>query len=253
MLALLRTFSRQELLHHPWRSATALLAIMLGVALGFAVHVINQSALDEFSRAVRSVNGQPDLQLHAMQGGLPLALYPQVAQTQGIAAAVPWLETTVLLPATRASLASGDTGARDTQGATQGAVLRVLGSDALKLAPVAPALMPRLFEGGNRLDLFAPDAVFLNAAALQTLRLSPEQAVNAPMQWLLNGQAQQLRIAGTVAATGAPVAVMDIAALQQKLQRFDSIDRIDLLLADSASRDRLLPHCTPCPPGKARY
>jgi putative ABC transport system permease protein len=27
--------------------------------------------------------------------------------------------------------------------------------------------MPRLFEGGNRLDLFAPDAVFLNAAALQ--------------------------------------------------------------------------------------
>lgn len=239
MLALLRTFSRQELLHHPWQSATALLAIMLGVALGFAVHVINQSALNEFSRAVRSVNGQPDLQLHAMQGGLPLALYPQVAQTQGIASAVPWLETTVLLPATGASLASGDTGARDTQGATQGAVLRVLGSDALKLAPVAPALMPRLFEGGNRLDLFAPDAVFLNAAALQTLRLSPEQAVNAPMQWLLNGQAQQLRIAGTVAATGAPVAVMDIAALQQKLQRFDSIDRIDLLLADSASRSQI--------------
>ena len=239
MLALLRTFSRQELLHHPWRSATALLAIMLGVALGFAVHVINQSALDEFSRAVRSVNGQPDLQLHAMQGGLPLALYPQVAQTQGIAAAVPWLETTVLLPATRASLASGDTGASDTKGATQGAVLRVLGSDALKLAPVAPALMPRLFEGGNRLDLFAPDAVFLNAAALQALHLSPEQAINQPLQCLLNGQLQQLRIAGTVAATGAPVAVMDIAALQQKLQRFDSIDRIDLLLADSASRDQI--------------
>lgn len=233
-LLLLTSFSWQELRQHPWRTATALIAIMLGVALGFAVHVINQSALDEFSRAVRSVNGQPDLQLHAMQGGLPLALYPQVAQTPGIASAVPWVETTVLLPGS-----SAEPQTRGTQGAAQGVSLRVLGSDALKLAPVAPALMPRLFEGGDRLDLFAPDAVFLNAAALQALRLSPEQAVNASMQWLLNGQAQQLRIAGTVAASGAPVAVMDIAALQQKLGLFDRIDRLDLLLTDSASRSQV--------------
>ena len=234
LLLLLTSFSWQELRQHPWRTATALIAIMLGVALGFAVHVINQSALDEFSRAVRSVNGLPDLQLHAMQGGLPLALYPQVAQTPGVASAVPWVETTVLLPGS-----SADPQTRSTQGAAQGVSLRVLGSDALKLAPVAPALMPRLFEGGDRLDLFAPDAVFLNAAALQALRLSPEQAVNAPIRWLLNGQAQQLRIAGTVAASGVPVAVMDIAALQQKLGLFDRIDRLDLLLTDSASRSQV--------------
>lgn len=234
LLLLLTSFSWQELRQHPWRTATALIAIMLGVALGFAVHVINQSALDEFSRAVRSVNGQPDLQLHAMQGGLPLALYPQVAQTPGVASAVPWVETTVLLPGS-----SADPQTRSTQGAAQGVSLRVLGSDALKLAPVAPALMPRLFEDGDRLDLFAPDAVFLNAAALQALRLSPEQAVNAPIRWLLNGQAQQLRIAGTVAASGVPVAVMDIAALQQKLGLFDRIDRLDLLLTDSASRSQV--------------
>lgn len=234
LLLLLTSFSWQELRQHPWRTATALIAIMLGVALGFAVHVINQSALDEFSRAVRSVNGLPDLQLHAMQGGLPLALYPQVAQTPGVASAVPWVETTVLLPGS-----SADPQTRSTQGAAQGVSLRVLGSDALKLAPVAPALMPRLFEGGDRLDLFAPDAVFLNAAALQALRLSPEQAVNAPIRWLLNGQAQQLRIAGTVAASGVPLAVMDIAALQQKLGLFDRIDRLDLLLTDSASRSHV--------------
>ena len=234
LLLLLTSFSWQELRQHPWRTATALIAIMLGVALGFAVHVINQSALDEFSRAVRSVNGLPDLQLHAMQGGLPLALYPQVAQTPGVASAVPWVETTVLLPGS-----SADPQTRSTQGAAQGVSLRVLGSDALKLAPVAPALMPRLFEGGDRLDLFAPDAVFLNAAALQALRLSPEQAVNAPIRWLLNGQAQQLRIAGTVAASGVPLAVMDIAALQQKLGLFDRIDRLDLLLTDSASRSQV--------------
>ena len=50
MLALLRTFSWQDLRHHPWRSAAAVAAVMLGVALAFAVHVINASALDEFSR-----------------------------------------------------------------------------------------------------------------------------------------------------------------------------------------------------------
>ena len=47
MFALLRSFSWQELCQHPWRTLTALAAIMLGVALGFAVHVINQSTLDE--------------------------------------------------------------------------------------------------------------------------------------------------------------------------------------------------------------
>ena len=240
LFQLLTSFSWQELRQHPWRTATALVAIMLGVALGFAVHVINQSALDEFSRAVRSVNGQPDLQLHAMQGGLPLALYPQVAQTAGITTAVPWLETTVLLPASETAPASGDSSARNTRGAAQGSTLRVLGSDALKLAPVAPALMPRLFEGGSRLDLFAPDAVFLNATALQVLKLSPEQAINARFQWLLNGQLQNLRIAGTVTASGAAVAVMDIAALQEKLQRFEQIDRVDVLLSGSASRSQVI-------------
>ena len=94
MLALLRTFSWQELRQHPWRTATALVAIMLGVALGFAVHVINQSALDEFSRAVRTVSGQPDLELRAMQGGLPESLYGRVAQQPQVSLAAPWIEAT---------------------------------------------------------------------------------------------------------------------------------------------------------------
>jgi putative ABC transport system permease protein len=48
-LNLLRTFSWREVLHHPWRSVAAIVAIMLGVALAFAVHLINASALAEFS------------------------------------------------------------------------------------------------------------------------------------------------------------------------------------------------------------
>lgn len=222
MLALLRTFSWQELRQHPWRTATALVAIMLGVALGFAVHVINQSALDEFSRAVRTVSGQPDLELRAMQGGLPETLYGRVAQQPQVSLAAPWIEATALA------------------GTATPVQLRVLGGDALRLAPVAPALMPRLFDGGGRLDLFAPDAVFLNATALEALGLTPEQARHTPLPWQLGGRAQTLRIAGTVAASGPPLAVMDIGALQDSLKRWGQVDRIDVLLAEGATRESLL-------------
>ncbi|MET1113685.1 MAG: ABC transporter permease, partial [Comamonas sp.] len=158
MFALLRTFSLQELLHHPWRTASALIAVVLGVALGFAVHVINASALDEFSRAVRSVQGQPDLELRAMQGTLPEQIYGLVARAPQVAQAAPWLE---------ASVQAGRS-ADDASPVT----LRLLGGDALQFGALAPALMPRLFAGRDRLDLFAPDAVFLNAAALQALGLT---------------------------------------------------------------------------------
>src|SRR5256885_780462 len=143
MLALLRTFSWQELRQHPWRTATALVAIMLGVALGFAVHVINQSALDGFWRAVRRAGGQPALEWRAMRGGLPESLYGGVAQQPQVSLAAPWIEAPALA------------------GTATPVQLRVLGGDALRLAPVAPALMPRLFDGGGRLGLFAPDAGFL--------------------------------------------------------------------------------------------
>jgi putative ABC transport system permease protein len=65
---------------------------MLGVALAFAVHVINASALDEFSQAVRAVNGQPDLEVRAMQGTLAESLYAQVATHPDVARASPVLE-----------------------------------------------------------------------------------------------------------------------------------------------------------------
>ena len=59
----------REWRHHPWRHGVALLAVALGVALAFSVHLINESALGEFSAAVRQVNGQPDFELRGQRGG----------------------------------------------------------------------------------------------------------------------------------------------------------------------------------------
>ncbi len=65
---------------HPLRQALALLAVALGVALAFSVHLINQSALAEFSAAVRAANGEPDASLAcAQRDGCDDALFDALA------------------------------------------------------------------------------------------------------------------------------------------------------------------------------
>ena len=82
MWPLLKTFSWQEITHHPWRTAVAVLAVMLGVALAYAVHLINASALAEFGSATQAVSGRPDVSLRARQGSLPDTLLPVGALTE---------------------------------------------------------------------------------------------------------------------------------------------------------------------------
>ena len=96
MLALLRPFSLQELRHHPWRTAAAVLSVLLGVALAYSVHLINASALSEFAGAVRSVNGQPDLELRAVQMSFDESLFERIGADPAVAIASPVLELSTL-------------------------------------------------------------------------------------------------------------------------------------------------------------
>ncbi len=218
MRALLSTFSMQELRHHPWRNASAVVAVMLGVALAFAVHLINASALAEFSSAVSSVNGQPDLTLRARQGLLDDRLLEPAAAHPGVALASPVLDM-----ATQVTDARG-----------QRVAARLMGVDALVVAGLSPALMPVVEAadgaGERRLDLFAPDAVFLNPAASQAL-------AGARALQIAGGT---LRVAGRVTAPGPPLLVMDIAAAQERLDRPGQLSQIDLRLAPGARADEVL-------------
>ena len=207
MRDLLRTFSWQDLRRHPWRSIAAIAAVMLGVALALAVHLINASALSEFSAAVRAVNGQPDLELRATQGSFDEALFARVAADEAVTLASPVLEL--------ATNAVGRNGKRVS--------LRVLGLDALAAAAVAPNLVPRAFEGSDRMALFAPGAVFLNGAASERLPVDRVH-LQAGLQML------EVRVAGSVAAAGAPLAVMDIGAAQDLFGRAGVLSRIDVQL-----------------------
>ena len=211
--ALLLTFSWQELRHHPWRNAAAVMAVMLGVALALSVHLINASALSEFSQAVRSVNGQPDLTLRASQGQFDESLYARIASLPEVSVASPVLELS--------TYAQAAGGTRQS--------LRVLGVDALLLARLAPELLPRPADADDRFAFFAPATVFLNAAAQNALGAGSLQ-----LQSGLNMLA--VRVAGSVAAGGGPLAVMDLGAAQDLFGRGGELTRIDLQLRAGVDR-----------------
>lgn len=214
MRALLLTFSWQELRHHPWRNAAAVVAVMLGVALAFSVHLINASALDEFSSAVRSVNGQPDLELRAAQGSFDEALFARVVRHPQVALASPVVETT-------ATAMLGD----------RRLPLRIVGVDAMVLPTLAPALMPVPADGAERFSLFAPGQVFLNAAARTALG---DTAQRVTLQ--IGAQRHEVQVAGSVSAGGTALAVMDIGAAQELFGRVGQLTRIDLRLAGGTDR-----------------
>ena len=99
-----------------------MLAVALGVALASSVQMINESALAEFSQALRAVNGQPDAVLAATgREGLADTIYARLALDESVALVSPVLEI-------------------DSQGRRDGAgvgsaniALRIVGVDALKV------------------------------------------------------------------------------------------------------------------------
>jgi len=231
---LLSTFSWQELRHHPWRNAAAAIAVMLGVALAFSVHLINASALDEFSSAVRSVNGQPDLELRAAAGGFDEAVFARVATHPQVLLASPVVEAQVRLarPPGGTAASTTTTTPTDAEADAGGRVpLRIVGVDALVIATLAPALLPRPDEDAARLAIVAPGQAFLNAAAREAV--GPD-ARRLDVQW--RGQRHALDIAGHVTAGGPALAVMDIGAAQELLGRIGQLTRIDLRLAAGIDR-----------------
>ncbi|MGH8803532.1 MAG: ABC transporter permease [Polaromonas sp.] len=243
MRALLRTFSWRELQHHPWRNAAAVVAVMLGVALAFSVHLINASALSEFSQAVRAVNGQPDLELRAVRGSFDETLYQRVANHPQVTLANPVLEI-----ATYALTEKGDKAERHA--------LRIIGVDVLAVASIAPALMPVPSSGtagsagADRFAMFAPGTVFLNPAA--------RQAFGARQLQLQSGlELRGATVAGSVSAGGGPLAVMDIAAAQDLFGKAGQLSRIDVRLKAGSDPHSLVdslqlaPNITATAPGDA--
>jgi putative ABC transport system permease protein len=222
--------SLAEWRHHPWRHGVALLAVALGVALASSVQMINASALAEFAQAVRSVNGQPDATVTATSpDGFDDSLFARLVLDAAVAQTSPVLELDVrgwregADGATTAPV-SPEPGLRQA-----GVALRLVGVDALVIARVAPDLLPRpdaSLPDSGRSGFLAPDTAFLNPAALMALGLRTGGRLVLPT----SAGPQVFAVAGTVAAAGRPVVVVDIAAAQARFGRPGMLSRIDLRL-----------------------
>src|SRR5215472_12363003 len=158
-------------LQQPGRLALSVLAIAIGVALGYAVQLINQAALNEFAAAVQTLSGESDLAVQGPRAGFDESLYPRVAAMGEVAVASPVLELDAKIPGRREPL-------------------RILGMDVFRAARIQPFIARA--EGGDRLDFLRPDRIFLSAAAAEWLglRRGDSLSIQAGLQVI------SLRVAG---------------------------------------------------------
>ncbi len=199
--------------HQRGRALLSAAGIALGVALGFAVHLVNGAALNEFSLAVRSMAGVADLEVRGPGSGFAESLYPAIARLPGIAVASPMLDL-------EAALADRPPGARGA--------LRLIGVDPMRAAGLQPVLFAD--DPQRMFALMAPDAVMLSPGAAQALGLKAGDRLA-----LLAGLDRvELEVAGIVPGLRGSAALADIATLQWRLGRLGSLNRIDLRLAPGA-------------------
>lgn len=210
---------------HPLRFLLTGVAIAVGVALGFAVHIVNGSALGSFDRAVRGVNGAADLAVRAASPlGFDERLYPRAATAAGVADASPVVR-----------LSAHANGRR----------FNLLGLDVIRAANVTPSLIGQRPSGPDaRGDaVFAEDALFLSREAITRLGTR----VGARLPVTANGRTVPLTVAGVLPAVGEgqAIGVLDIAAAQWRFDRLGKLDRIDLKLADRDAAEAALGRSLP--------
>ncbi|OYQ31043.1 hypothetical protein CHU93_05515 [Sandarakinorhabdus cyanobacteriorum] len=210
----------------PVRMAIAVLAIAVGVALGFAVHLVNSAALGSFGRAMASVQGRADLSVRAVAAtGMDEALYPRLARLPGIAAASPVVE----VPASWGELA------RPGAPAKTGGRFTLLGTDFLRAMQVTPGLIGVSAAGLSGVGTgngWLEGRIWLSPALMAACRCRAGQN----FRFTAAGRGHDPVVAGTLAASGqdARLAVIDIAEAQDRLGQFGRVQRIDLKLAEGA-------------------
>ncbi|HKS57038.1 MAG TPA: FtsX-like permease family protein [Steroidobacteraceae bacterium] len=197
----------------PGRNALLAIAIALGVALGFAIYLINRSAADEVSLAARSLYGLADLSIESA-AGLDENLYPRIAAVPGVAVASPVVEVEGKL-------------------ANRRAALTLLGVDAFRSRQLQASLAALAGTMSAGTAAFDPQAIFLSASAARDLQLETGDVLEIQV----GEKKEQLRVAGVLPQAGMEdrAGVLDIAAAQWKFGQLGKLSRINVRLTSGAS------------------
>ncbi|NGZ84715.1 ABC transporter permease [Duganella sp. SAP-35] len=199
---------------HPVRALVAIAAIAVGISLGFAIHLINAAAFNEFSSAIKGLSGVADVQVRGTEPFFDEAVYPMLAQRDGVAVASPVLEFDASVPGQRTAL-------------------KIIGIDVFRAGYISPDLIG-VPAGDNVGDTLADDTLFLSPAAQQWLK---PDAGTLTLQ--VGTHALQLRVAGSLqrARAGQRIGVMDLGATQWRFDKLGKLSRIDIKLRDGVNRD----------------
>ena len=203
-----------QLRESPGRLAVTVLAIALGVALGAAVFLVNNAALNEFGLATKRLVGEADVVVRGPPEGFSEQLFVRLAADAAVSVASPVLELQVALP-----------GRRET--------LQVLGVDPFRAATLQPALIG---DVGDRLfALFESDGIYLSSSAAQELRLQRGDALPV----IVGSSPKVLHVLGILSQDtySQALGLMDIASAQWTLGRIGRLNRIDLRLKPGADVD----------------
>lgn len=191
---------------YPGRALAAVLAIALGVALGFAVHLVNASALGEFEKAMHSVSEAADLKVRSANAfGFDEMLYPRVAR-------LPGLDVSPVV--TLSAIVDGKT------------PVSLEGVDVLRAGGMGQGASGGAADG--LAGFLSGRSVYLSAAALS----AAGHEVGDSMMLSANGHAIQVRITGTLPSSiDGNIATMDIAAVQWRFGMLGRLQRLDIRLA----------------------
>ncbi|WP_081907462.1 MULTISPECIES: FtsX-like permease family protein [Luteibacter] len=195
---------------YPGRAFSAVLAIALGVALGFAVHLINASALGEFDKAVHAVSGAADFSVRSSSPfGFDEMLYPRVAKLSHVS-----VSPVVSLP----GIVGGKT------------PVTLEGIDLLRPAP--PGQSAGAVDSGGFGRLLTGESIYLSSDAM----VSAGYKVGDTVTLVANGHTVSVRIAGSLpgGANDGAHAVMDIGAAQWRFGTLGRLQRLDVHLAAGA-------------------
>jgi putative ABC transport system permease protein len=131
------------------RTLLALAGITLGVALGLAVHVINESAVSEMQQATRTLGGDADLTITSgktSSGGFDEEVFAKVLADPRVAGASPVVEAEATPRGAKRSI-------------------KFIGIDLFRAARLQPGFAGELSPSNDQFAALRPDSVMFNQAA----------------------------------------------------------------------------------------
>ena len=221
-----RRLTVEQLRLYRFRNILAALVIAVGVAMGLAIDLVNQSALHEFRTALASVNGQADASLRPASKDFNASVYETLLQDPSIASAAPILHRKVSL---EAITFTGDQAPSIDASKLFPSGLEIYGIDLFRSAQVHPQLTPLTGNTDATEAWFGGNQVYASPQVWKRLERLGVRAEGAVLQLRIDGARQQFVLAGRLHQAGeeANLLVADLGSLQAMVPPGDRLSRID--------------------------